>query len=152
MLPSRQDGMIARPGGYALVPGDWRNLTITVEAKTRTTGSTRDVCLIFGYVDETHFYYALVNGGSSGSKIVKVNGSTITNIQAPATVAGKLTTAWQTLRATHSATGDIAIYCDDMAAPVMTATDTAFPVGRSGFGSYDDPTAFRSVIVSGEQP
>ena len=145
-------GMIARPGGYALVPGDWRNLTITVEAKTRTTGSTRDVCLIFGYVDETHFYYALVNGGSSGSKIVKVNGSTITNIQAPATVAGKLTTAWQTLRATHSATGDIAVYCDDMAAPVMTATDTAFPVGRSGFGSYDDPTAFRSVIVSGEQP
>ena len=145
-------GMVPRPGGYALVPGDWRNVTLTVESKTKTAANSRDVSLIFGYVDETHFYYALVNGGSNGSKIVKVDGATQTNIQTPATVAGKLTTAWQTLRVSHTATGAIAVFCDNMSTPLMTANNTTFPVGRVGFGSYDDPTDFRSVTVSGEQP
>ena len=147
-------GMVARPGGYALIPGDWRNLTLTVQAKSKKSSSTpqRDVVLIFGYVDETHFYYALVNSASSGSAIVKVNGDTATNIQSPATVAGKLTSNWQSLRVSHAATGAIAIYCDNMSAPVMTATDSSYPLGRAGFGSYDDPTEFRSVIAAGGQP
>ena len=34
----------------------------------------------------------------------------------------------------------------------MTANDTAYPVGRAGFGSFDDPAEFRRVTVSGEQP
>ena len=148
------NGMVARPGGYALIPGDWRNLTLTVQAKSRKSSSTpqRDIVLIFGYVDETHFYYALVNSASSGSAIVKVDGDTATPIQAPPTVAGKLTSNWQSLRVIHAATGAIAVYCDTMSTPVMTATDTRYPVGRAGFGSYDDPTDFRSVIANGEQP
>jgi hypothetical protein len=147
-------GMVVRPGGYALIPGDWRNLTLTIQSKSRRSSATpqRDVVLIFGYVDETHFYYALVNSASSGSAIVKVKGDTATTIQAPATVAGKLTSNWQSLRVTHNATGGIAIYCDNMSNPIMTATDTSYPVGRAGFGSYDDPTEFRSVIAGGEQP
>lgn len=147
-------GMVARPGAYALLPGDWRNLTLTVQAKSKRSSSTplRDVVLIFGYVDETHFYYALMNSSSSGSGIVKVSGNTATNIQAPASVTGKLTSNWQSLRVQHGATGAISVYCDNMSTPVMTATDTSYPVGRAGFGSYDDPTEFRSVIASGEQP
>ncbi|QJE94524.1 PQQ-dependent sugar dehydrogenase [Luteolibacter luteus] len=147
-------GMVARPGGYALLPGDWRNLTLTVESKSKRSSSTpqRDVVLIFGYVDEAHFYYALVNSASSGSAIVKVAGDSTTNIQSPATVAGKLTSNWQSLRVLHQATGAISVYCDNLSTPVMTATDTSYPVGRAGFGSYDDPADFRSVIAKGEQP
>jgi hypothetical protein len=34
-------GMVVRPGGYALVPGDWRNSTLTVESRTlRSSTST----------------------------------------------------------------------------------------------------------------
>lgn len=150
-------GMVARPCGYALVPGDWRNSTLTVESHTlRSSGtSQRDIVLIFGYVDETHFYYAHIASTSNGTThtmISKVNGTTTTPIQLQATPPVKLTSNWQTLRVTHAATGAIAVFADNLTTPFMTANDTTFPVGRVGFGSYDDPAEFRAVTVSGEQP
>jgi hypothetical protein len=150
-------GMVARPGGYALIPGDWRNTTLTVEARTLRSDSTtnRDICLIFGYVDETHFYYAHVSSASDGTAhtvIMKVDGSVRTTLHAPATPPAKLTSSWHTLRVTHSATGQIAVFADNLVTPFMTANDTAFPVGRAGFGSYDDPAEFRRVTVTGERP
>lgn len=150
-------GMVVRPGGYALVPGDWRNSTLTVESRTlRPSGSSgRDIVLIFGYVDETHFYYAHVSSTANGTThthITKVDGSTATPIQSPAVPPAKLTSNWQTLRVTHAATGQIAVFADNLVTPFMTANDTAFPVGRAGFGSQDDPAEFRRVTVTGEQP
>jgi hypothetical protein len=154
---SQVTGMVARPCGYALVPGDWRNPVLTVESHTlRSSGtSQRDIVLIFGYVDETHFYYAHIAGTANGTTqnvIMKVNGATATPIQSPTSPPVKLTSNWQTLRVTHSATGAIAVYADNMTTPFMTADDTTFPVGKVGFGSYDDPAEFRSVSVSGERP
>lgn len=154
---SQISGMVARPCGYALIPGDWRNISLTVEGHTLRSSSTsqRDIVLIFGYVDETHFYYAHIAGTSNGTTqnvIMKVNGSTATPIQAPASPPVKLTSNWQTFRVTHAATGAIAVYADNMNTPFMTATDTSFPVGRAGFGSYDDPAEFRAVEISGESP
>jgi hypothetical protein len=150
-------GMVARPGGYALMPGDWRNTTLTVESRTlRSAGTTqRDIVLIFGYVDETHFYYAHVAGTSNGTTqnvIMKVNGTTATPLQSPASPPVKLTSNWQILRVTHAATGAIAVYADNMTTPFMSANDTDFPVGKTGFGSYDDPAEFRAASVSGERP
>ncbi len=150
-------GMVARPCGYVLVPGDWRNTTLTVEARTLRSSSIpqRDIVLVFGYVDETHFYYAHVASTSNGTTqnvIVKVNGVTATPLQSPASPPVKLASNWQTLRVTHSATGAIAVHVDNLATPFMTANDTTFPVGKAGFGSYDDPAEFRSVTVAGESP
>jgi hypothetical protein len=150
-------GMVARPGGYALVPGDWRNTTLTVEARTLRSSATanRDICLIFGYIDETHFYYAHVSSASDGTAhtvIMKVDGAVRTTIHSPATPPAKLTSNWHNLRVTHSATGQIAVFADNLATPFMTANDTAYPVGRAGFGSFDDPAEFRRVTVTGEQP
>jgi len=150
-------GMVARPGGYALVPGDWRNTTLTVEARTLRSSATanRDICLIFGYIDETRFYYAHVSSASDGTAhtvIMKVDGAVRTTIHSPATPPAKLTSNWHNLRVTHSATGQIAVFADNLATPFMTASDTAFPVGRVGFGSFDDPAEFRRVTVTGEQP
>lgn len=149
-------GMVARPGGYALVPGDWRNSTLTVEARTLMTSSTttRDVVLIFGYVDETRFYYAHVSSSSNGTTqthITRVKGTTATPIQSPSVPPAKLTSNWHTLRVTHSANGAIAVFADNLSTPFMTANDTTFPVGRAGFGSYDDRAEFRRVTVAGER-
>ncbi len=154
---SQISGMVARPCGYVLIPGDWRNLTLTVEGHTLRPSSTtqRDIVLIFGYVDETHFYYAHIAGTANGTTqnvIMKVDGSTATPIQTPTSPPVKLTSNWQTFRVTHAATGAIAVYADNMTTPFMSATDTAFPVGRAGFGSYDDPAEFRSVSATGESP
>ena len=153
----RDHGHQGRPGGYALVPGDWRNTTLTVEARTLRSSATanRDICLIFGYIDETHFYYAHVSSASDGTAhtvIMKVDGAVRTTIHSPATPPAKLTSNWHNLRVTHSATGQIAVFADNLASPFMTANDTAYPVGRAGFGSFDDPAEFRRVTVSGEQP
>ncbi|WP_367873645.1 sorbosone dehydrogenase family protein [Luteolibacter sp. Populi] len=154
---SQVPGMAARPCGYALLPGDWRNTTLDVEGHTlRASNVTqRDIVLIFGYVDETHFYYAHIAGTSNGTTqnvIMKVNGATATPIQSPASPPVKLTSNWQTYRVSHAATGAIAVYADNMATPFMTATDSTFPVGRVGFGSYDDTAEFRMATVSGESP
>ncbi|WP_265594050.1 PQQ-dependent sugar dehydrogenase [Haloferula sp. BvORR071] len=154
---SQVSGMVARPCGYALIPGDWRNVTFNLEGHTLRSPSTtqRDIVMIFGYVDETHFYYAHIAGTSNSTTqnvIVKVDGTTATPIQSPASPPVKLTSNWQTYRVTHSATGAIAVYADNMSTPFMTANDTTFPVGRLGFGSYDDTAEFRMAAVSGEQP
>lgn len=90
--------------------------------------------------------------GTTHTHITKVDGATATPIQAPAVPPAKLTSEWQTLRVTHAATGAIAVYADDLATPFMTAADSAFPVGRLGFGAQDDPAEFRKVTVTGEKP
>ncbi len=152
-------GMIARPGSYALVPGDWRNVDIRMTAKTLRSASVanRDVIIPFGYQDQTHFYYAHFSAKSDGTVhtvIMKVTGSQIRQIiNQPPTVSPAPFTALvpTNFRVTHAATGAIAIYCDDLVTPFMTATDTAYPAGRVGFGSFDDPAEFHSFQVSGEK-
>lgn len=161
-------GMVGRPGGYALAPGDWRNVTLTVEGRSLASEATinRDLCLIFGHLDDTRFYYAHLSRNSDGTLhtvIMRVNGNlpadrgTIHTPIATGTSAGPLVSSatnpvWHTVRVVHSATGAIAAYVDDMDEPVLTATDTTFPVGRVGFGTFDDPAEFRSATVSGERP
>lgn len=152
-------GMAPRPGAYALIPGTWRNVDIRMSARTLRTAATanRDVLIPFGYVDETHFYYAHFSATSDGTAhtvIMKVNGAnTRTVINTPLTVspAPFTTLASTNFRVTHAATGGIAIYCGDLETPIMTATDTSFPVGRTGFGTFDDPAEFTAFSVSGER-
>ncbi|MGL4398693.1 MAG: hypothetical protein ACRCXD_02385, partial [Luteolibacter sp.] len=152
-------GMVPRPGSYALAPGDWRNADIRLTARTLRTVATlnRDIVIPFGYVDPTHFYYAhfsAVSDGTVHSVIMKVTGSTTRQVihtplivsPAPFTSLGNVN-----FRVTHHATGAIAIYSGDLSTPIMTANDTTYPVGRVGFGSFDDPAEFFSFSVSGEQ-
>jgi len=151
------DGMVRRPAGYALAPGDWRNASLTVEARTLQPASVinRDVVLIFGYVDEVHFYYAHISSNSDGefhTVIMRVDGETRSVIHSPLIVTpAPLGSGWHDLRVSHQATGEIAVFVDDMENPVMTANDTRYPVGRMGFGTFDDPAEFRRAEISGER-
>ncbi len=152
-------GMSPRPGSYALVPGNWKNIDVRISARTLRTAATtiRDVVIPFGYVDETHFYYAHFSATSDGTAhtvIGKINGNnTRTFINTPVTVSPAPFTslASTNFRVTHSSNGTIAIYCGNLTTPFMTATDTSFPVGRVGFGSFDDPAEFTSFSVTGDQ-
>jgi hypothetical protein len=160
-------GMVGRPGGYTLAPGDWRNVTLTVEGRSLAADGTanRDLCLIFGYVDETHFYYAHLSRSADNSThtvIMRVNGnlaanrSTIHTPIATGSSAGPLVSSvsnpvWHTIRVTHSASGQIHAYVDNMDLPVLSANDSTFPVGRVGFGTFDDPAVFRSVHITGQR-
>ncbi len=151
------DGMVRRPAGYALAPGDWRNATLTVEARTLEPPSVinRDIVLIFGYVDETHFYYAHISSNSDGTAhtvIMRVDGDDRSVIHSPSIVSpAPLGSDWHVLRVSHRATGEIEVFVDDMEDPVMTANDTRYPAGRMGFGTFDDPAEFRAAEITGER-
>ncbi|MES2438048.1 MAG: PQQ-dependent sugar dehydrogenase [Verrucomicrobiota bacterium] len=152
-------GMTPRPGSYALVPGNWKNADIRMSARTLRTTATaiRDVVIPFGYIDETHFYYAHFSATSDGTAhtvIGKVSGNnTRTFINTPVTVSPAPFTSLATtgFRVTHSSSGAIAIYCGNLTTPFMTASDTSYPAGRVGFGAFDDPAEFTSFSVSGDQ-
>lgn len=152
-------GMSPRPGSYALAPGNWRNVDIRVTGRTLRTAGTpnRDIIIPFGYVDETHYYYAhfgAISDGVAHTQIVKINGANNrSSISMPVIVspAPFQSLAATQFRVTHHADGQIAAYCNDLNVPIMTAVDTTFPAGRVGFGSFDDPAEFTSIIVTGDQ-
>jgi hypothetical protein len=57
---------------------------------------------------------------------------------------------WHDVRVTHrGGTGEIAVYLDGSADPLMTARDTTFGSGRVGFGSFDNRGRLRDLSVSG---
>jgi len=152
-------GMVPRPGSYALAPGNWRNVDIRVSGRTLRTTSTpnRDVIIPFGYVDETHYYYAhfaAISDGAVHTVIMKVNGPTsrsaisVPVIVSPAPFQSLASTQF---RVTHRPDGQIAAYCNNLTTPVMTAVDATYPAGRVGFGSFDDPAEFTSITVTGDQ-
>ncbi|MEP4078047.1 PQQ-dependent sugar dehydrogenase [Haloferula sp.] len=152
---SQLSGMVRRPGAYALVPGEWRNLDLTLEARTLESESIpqRDICLIFGYRDETHFYYAHLSSLSDGSilnVIMKVDGATRAPIQTPEIPFPAITSSWHSIRLTHSTNGEIKIFMDGDPTPLMEATDIGYPSGRVGFGSFDDSAEFRLFDISGQ--
>ncbi|MEM1084865.1 MAG: PQQ-dependent sugar dehydrogenase [Verrucomicrobiota bacterium] len=148
-------GMVRRPGAYALLPGEWRNYELTLETRTLAPDTTtdRDICLIFGYRDETHFYYVHLSSLSDGNFhniIMKVDGDNRETIQTPPLPAPALGSDWQSFRLCHSADGAISIHVDDEANPRMHAIDPYYRSGRVGFGSFNDTAEFRFVEVSGQ--
>jgi len=118
----------------------------------------RDISIIFGYVDDLHYYYAHLSSLSDGTAhniIMKVDGDnernprvTIQNEKKPPT---RLTDGWHDVRVEHTVAGAIRVYIDDLNVPLMTATDTTYPVGSIGIGSFDDRAAFDDVVLNGEE-
>jgi hypothetical protein len=47
--------------------------------------------------------------------------------------------------------GEIAVFFDDMTAPVMTAVDKTFVWGEVGVGSFDDTGRFDNIVVRGQR-
>ena len=150
-----QPGGVRRPTGYLLLPTlNWSDTTLTMRARTLEPESVvnRDVVVIFGYIDPTHFYYVHLSSNSDDrfhTIIMKVMGDARETIDLQDAPVAPLTDAWHDIRFTHEANGTIRVYVDDMTTPVLTAEDTTFPVGAVGFGCFDDRALFDDVRVSG---
>jgi hypothetical protein len=151
-----QPGGVRRPTGSLLLQQfNWTNYSFGLRAKTLEPETTvqRDVVLIFGYVDATHFYYVHVSSDSDDkfhNIIMRVDGETRQTIDQQDQPEPRLTDNWHDIKVQHDANGSIRIFVDDMAAPLMTAQDTTYPAGAVGFGSFDDRALFDDVIISGE--
>ncbi|MFC4991318.1 hypothetical protein [Rubritalea tangerina] len=155
-------GKVRRPGGFVLAPGKWGDVTFSVDGRSLASEVTvnRDVCLIFGYQDETHFYYAHLSRNSDGkyhTVLMRVDGDSRTviheaieiGVDKGPLVSSKENKRWQNFRVTHRKDGRIAVYVDDMQVPVLKAKDVTYPVGRLGCGTFDDPAMFKNLRVSG---
>ncbi len=150
--PGEQRPPVRRPGAYALLTHDRPIGEFTLEAATLEPVAilNRDVCLIFGYRDDTHFYYAHISSNSDNqvhNVIMRVDGDRRTRINLETDPEARLPDGWRTLRIQHDASGAIRVWVDDMSEPLMTAQDKTYPAGKIGFGSFDDRAAFAVLTV-----
>ncbi|MFD0688264.1 PQQ-dependent sugar dehydrogenase [Actinomadura fibrosa] len=153
-----------RPFEYAVLKSGPVFASARIDAEVRLDTpveiSNRDVIIVFGYRDDTHFYYAHLSSDNTiypHNGIFVVNGADRLRIDqqwnanrshgAPPAITDE---KWHGVRVTHCAgTGEIAVYVDGGARPVMTALDTTFGSGRVGFGSFDNIGRLRDLTVRG---
>lgn len=143
---------VRRPGEYALLQRELPVGVFTIEAVTLEPAETvhRDICLIFGYQDDTHFYYAHISSSSDNkfhNIIMRVDGDSRTRINLEIDPEPRLTDDWISIRVQHATNGDIKVYAGDLKTPLMTAKDTTYPIGKIGFGAFDDRAAFSTLTM-----
>ncbi len=145
---------VRRPGEFALWKDGQvlRNPVVTTTACSLEPATTinRDICIIFGYQDDTHFYYTHVSSNSDGkvhTVIMRVDGDSRTRINHEERPEPPLKDGWNTIKVQHLETGTIKVWVNDLETPVMTANDTTYSSGGIGFGSFDDRAAFWTFSV-----
>lgn len=128
-----------------------------LDVKLRSTHpdyAHRDLCLFFGYQDDSHLYYVHLGKKTDdhANQIFIVDGKPRTKISTKTTPGTNWDDAWHHVRVVRDVqTGRIAVYFDDMKEPVMTATDRTFQWGRVGVGSFDDTGRFDEVRLYGRK-
>jgi hypothetical protein len=151
---SAYEPKVRSPFNIALMPGpdvaDFE-LTLKVKSTTRDYGH-RDVCLIFGHQDPSHFYYVHLGkqADDHANSIFLVDGKPRVSIAETRTKGTPWTDDWHEVKVVRSvADGAIRVYFDDMTKPVMVAHDKTFTHGRLGVGSFDDTGMFDDITVRG---
>jgi len=126
-----------------------------VQARMEQTGKEyghRDMVVVFGYQDPSHFYYVHIATKSDevANSILIVNGQPRVSIVKERTEGTDWSTGFHDVRVVRdSAGGSIQGYFDNMDKSIMTAQDKTFLSGGIGFGSFDDTGAIDNVIVWG---
>ncbi len=128
-----------------------------VQARMEQTGKEyghRDMCVIFGYQDPSHFYYVHVatKADAVAHSILIVNGEPRVSIVKERTEGTDWSTGFHDVRIVRDTpSGLILVFFDDMNRPIMTAEDRTFLSGGIGFGSFDDTGNIDDVIVWGKR-
>lgn len=114
----------------------------------------RDLCLFFGYQDDSHFYYVHFGKKTDdhANQIFIVNESPRKKVSTKTTPGTVWDDEWHHARIVRDAeTGKIEVFFDDMKNPVMTAVDKTFTTGRVGVGSFDDTGQFDQIALYGNK-
>lgn len=151
---SRYEPPVRSPFNIARVK-DLKVSDFVVQARMEQTGKEyghRDMVVVFGYQDPSHFYYAHIatKADEVAHSILIVNGQPRVSIVKERTEGTDWSTGFHDVRVVRdSAVGSIQVYFDNMDKPIMTAQDKTFLSGGIGFGSFDDTGAIDNVIVWG---
>lgn len=114
----------------------------------------RDMCVVFGYQDPSHFYYVhmATKADDHANSIFLVNGAPRVSIANTRTDGTTWDESWHTVRVVRkSESGEIAVYFDDMEKPIMTTVDKTFTHGKVGIGSFDDTGNFDEIKLWGKK-
>lgn len=148
-------GKIRRPAALAILKSDpLTDLTFRLEVRSTAPVelAVRDIQLIVGYQSPSQFYYVHLSAKTDAvhNGIFIVNNADRRRIDEPTSTARLTDQAWHRVRLERNvATGRIAVFFDDHAEPILTATDTTLGWGRVGLGSFDETGEFRNIEVTG---
>jgi glucose/arabinose dehydrogenase len=151
-----------RPFEYAVLDKGPELSSVRVDTKVRLDTpveiTNRDVIVVFGYRSDTEYYYTHV---STDNTIYPHNGIFVVNnadrlriddqwdaTQSRGAPPAITDAAWHDVSVTHCASsGEISVRVDGKL--LMTAVDTTFGSGRTGFGSFDNIGRARDFRVTG---
>lgn len=156
MLPG-----VRRPQEYAVyAPYEFRGFSFSTRVRCDRDPAIvhRDAVIIFGWQDDTHFYYAHLSGATDEwhNALVRVDGETRTALvplaQRPRPTL--IDQAWHKVDVLRNVnTGTIEVYFDaydQEDKPIFRVVDRAYAWGHIGLGSFDDHASFANVKIEGE--
>lgn len=116
--------------------------------QTNPSGGHRDFCVAWGLESPSRYYYAHIAEAHDAVAhnihiVLDADRTAITQQFTPGFAWG--TDVWHKLRVTRSASGDMAVYADGGATPILSASDSRLGKGYVGFGSFDDKGRVRNV-------
>lgn len=150
---------VRRLSTYAVLK-DHRWAEAVIELRVRSDEPVekkgRDVCIVLGYVDDTHYTYVHLSNDADGRAhniIMKVEGDTRRTIHSPAKPEARLTgDHWHDLRIQFDQRGRITVYHGSMETPLMTATAPEVVGKPIGLGSFNDRASFTGITISSGVP
>jgi len=143
---SKYDPPFRSPPNIALLKdvsvGDFE-LTAKVQSTNVDAGPHRDMCVVWGYQDPSHFYYvhfgAVATPDTNSCQIFIVNDAARRPITETPVKGTPWTNGWINVKVIRRiGDGTMEVYFDDMQKPFMTAHDNTFTWGRVGLGTFDD--------------
>jgi hypothetical protein len=149
---SKYEPEVRSPLNIALIEGKEFG-AFDLRARVRSTVKEyghRDLCIILGHVDPSHFYYVHIAKAADphAHSIFAVDGAPRVSIAETRTDGVEWGEGWHDVRVVREPkSGLIEVYFDDMEKPIMTARDKRFEKGAVGVGSFDDRGMFDDVRI-----
>lgn len=150
-------GPIRKPGEWAILKSDpFGDVTVSLQIRSDAPVERkgRDLLVFFGWQSPTRFYYAHLCAETSGphNGLFLVNDADRRRIDDGKALPRLTDRAWHTVRLVRrTGDGSVAVYVDDLRAPLLTAMDRTLLTGRVGVGSFDDTGAFKQIVVEGDR-
>jgi len=139
------------PASLAIVKG-LRLTDFVLELELQQTGRNyghRDMCLFFGYVSPTRYYYVHLAPApdENAHNVFLVDDAPRRNL---ADVFDEGLSwqdgVWHHVRLERRG-ADVRVFVDGAEQPTVEASDATIPTGRVGFGSFDDSGRIRNVRI-----
>lgn len=154
---SQYEPPVRSPYNISIVHDLWvGDFVLELEAKqTGRQYGHRDLCIIFGYQDAAHFYYAHIapTADDYSNSIFLVDGEPRISIAEERTDGTQWhDNVYHSIRVVrNTSSGMIEVFFDDFEEPIMSTVNHRFLTGRIGVGSFDDTGNFDDIKLWGEE-